>query len=675
MFIFAVHIQNFRSFSDVWCFPNPSLNCIIGPNNSGKSTLIAALSIVLDPKAPYYKEDFITQFDYYNCDTTNPITIDVWLRKQENENEEIITRAFDKFSRWKITKLENGHPEKLEAIITDPLNDIQPTATESTDELLRIQFKATWDEKTRGAEHQLLIVNEIGDPIEPFSQPLRKLIGFNAITSKREPLRDISLSKRGVFAQFLNDDEINPHFRKLIDELEENKSGLLDAPGVKQVIERLKIIVAAQVLGDSSGTNDDSVSITFLNSEVSKLRSESCFSIKVGNKQGTGAVPHNAIHVPLEYQGDGIQNLFLIISLAEMIKQRTGNYHCIFALEEPEQHLEPSQVKWVYSELCKCFGSTVDDAKQNQLFITSHSPALVGEIKGADSLIIMPVEKTQDISPRIVNANYLTGSTKKSFERNRDSYTKALLAKYILVVEGASELGLLPVAFRHLSKDVCDNPFHLGLEIVEGVGKEGAKNLGRELLPFNRPVHVLIDYDTPKGKNKKINFKQIFEIHREEFHTTYWSEYDLLPFVDGADLEIVLVKEVPADLLLEAIKEAYQDPCHDFNVDKWKSQCDKLNDPALREKLKRLFPPNEKELRFPDTLLNNTEKQAFLFTLLHEPHSCKSVKEMRIIAEYLASNNALPKSLELLRKRILNWIKKRSSILKQDYVVGTDSGN
>lgn len=672
MYIFALRIQNFRSFKDMWFFPNKSLNCIIGPNNSGKSTLISALAILLDPKAPSYRDDFITQFDYHNCETSRPIVIDVWLDKHVEENDEIKTRVFDKFSNWILIKDADGHPKIIEPVIAEPLEDAPDTKDAPVLELLRIQFSSTWDESTKSAEHQTSVMNELGEIIEPFTIALRKLIGFNLIPSNRDPLRDISLSKKGIFSHFLDDNSINPHFRKLIEELEKNKTGLLGAAGIKHVVERLKTVVAAQVVGNS-GNQDDAVSITFLNSEISKLRAESCFSIKIGSKPSCEGEPEKSIHIPLEYQGDGIQNLFLIITLSEIVKQRAGSDHCIVALEEPEQHLEPSQVKWIYSELCNCFKSN-GATGINQIFITSHSSALVGEIQGADSLILMPVEKIASDTNRIVNASYIKPETKKSFERNKEVYSNALLAKYILVVEGASELGFLPVAFRHVSEDASKNPFHLGLEIIDGQDKERALKRAEELLPFNRPVHVLIDHDLPTNKNSKTTKQLLTDSSPKDYYVSCWGESDLVTFSTGVDLEIILVKEVTPEILLEAIKDAYQDPCHDFDKHKWDTECDRISITSLKDKIKVLFP-QDSNLQFADTLLKDEEKRAYLFVLLHAPHSCKSVKEMRIIAEYLASKNAIPSSVKKIHNRILSWITNRALISKQDFVVKNTNGN
>jgi len=54
-----------------------------------------------------------------------------------------------------------------------------------------------------------------------------------------------------------------------------------------------------------------------------------------------------------------------------------------------------------------------------------------------------------------------------------------------------------------------------------------------------------------------------------------------------------------------------------------------------------------------NTLGDDTAKQAFLFTLLHGPHGCKAIKDMRMIAEYLADKKAIPEIFDDLRGKIL----------------------
>ena len=87
---------------------------------------------------------------------------------------------------------------------------------------------------------------------------------------------------------------------------------------------------------------------------------------------------------PLEYQGDGAQNLILITHLIDLIREPKDND--IVVLEEPEQNLEPSLARWVFGELCSLTQKKTQQV--GQLFVTTHAPALVGELKGAESLLI-----------------------------------------------------------------------------------------------------------------------------------------------------------------------------------------------------------------------------------------------------------------------------------------------
>jgi AAA15 family ATPase/GTPase len=72
--------------------------------------------------------------------------------------------------------------------------------------------------------------------------------------------------------------------------------------------------------------------------------------------------------IPLEQRGDGIQSQYLLSVLRHMCSS-DRKYH-IWAFEEPENSLEYSRVKQLASDL-------EDDCSESQIFITTHSPALV----------------------------------------------------------------------------------------------------------------------------------------------------------------------------------------------------------------------------------------------------------------------------------------------------------
>lgn len=73
-------------------------------------------------------------------------------------------------------------------------------------------------------------------------------------------------------------------------------------------------------------------------------------------------------NVPLEQRGDGIQSQYLLSVLRYMCS-KTKNYD-VWAFEEPENSLEYSRVK-------KMANDFEHDCNESQIFLTTHSPALV----------------------------------------------------------------------------------------------------------------------------------------------------------------------------------------------------------------------------------------------------------------------------------------------------------
>lgn len=71
-----LHIQSFRSIRDFSWWPNSGLNCLIGPGDSGKSTILDAVDLVLGARRSYAFNDA----DFYQMDTAVPITIKIVVR-------------------------------------------------------------------------------------------------------------------------------------------------------------------------------------------------------------------------------------------------------------------------------------------------------------------------------------------------------------------------------------------------------------------------------------------------------------------------------------------------------------------------------------------------------------------------------------------------------------------
>jgi len=639
VYIFAVRVQGFRSITDGWMFPNPHVNVLIGPNNSGKTTLMRACALVLDPMLNPVRDECISEFDFVNGNTNGEICIQVWLKPTLKEPEDLKALLFDKLSKWTVKHTDFGIPCELVPLRIDPTVDEVP----EHEELLAIVLRAKWNDDVQAASVEVNIVDEMGRTT-PFTHEYRRRLDFRYFPTRRNPIQQLSLTRRSLLSRALDDNELVVGLKALLHTLEEAKAKVTDLPRVKAILQQLDAMTSPQVVQGLSGRMSAGFTLTFLNSNINRLRTALALALSPDPSDA------DALPLPLEYQGDGVQNLILLMSVCQLL--RSQDTQSIVMIEEPEQNLEPALARWIFGELSETEGIT------NQLFISTLSPALAGEIRGADSLQIV-VRKHEEKQTRVVPVKSLPTWVRKQYERNRGRYAAALMARHVLVVEGDSEIGFLPEAFRALSKGKPEaNPFYLGLELVHGEGKDEAVKHAKCLSTLFKSTHVLLDYDVPNKKCKKKSDSPTDELMKMAINAGVkplcWYKGNLLPFAQGTDLEIVLVAQVPPADLFEAIKAAYDDPGHDLTAEAWTRACEIITDLDIRNEVLNIYS-GDRDLDEVDLQrFSSIEAQrAFLLALLHGPHSCKSVKDMRIIAEVLASRQALPHAVDVLRDKLV----------------------
>ncbi len=85
-----IDIQNFRSIKNLSWNPKPGLNCLIGPGDSGKSTILDAIDLVLGARRSYSFNDA----DFYELDTSSPLTITVTIGELDDELKNVERYGF-----------------------------------------------------------------------------------------------------------------------------------------------------------------------------------------------------------------------------------------------------------------------------------------------------------------------------------------------------------------------------------------------------------------------------------------------------------------------------------------------------------------------------------------------------------------------------------------------------
>jgi hypothetical protein len=121
-----IEINHFRGVRVMsWC-PQPGVNCLIGPGDSGKSTVLDALDLCLGAR----RNVAFVDSDFHRLDVGTPIIIDVTLGELDDELKSLETygmylRSFDAASGT----IEDEPEKDAETILTVRLrveSDLEP---------------------------------------------------------------------------------------------------------------------------------------------------------------------------------------------------------------------------------------------------------------------------------------------------------------------------------------------------------------------------------------------------------------------------------------------------------------------------------------------------------------------------------------------------------------------
>jgi hypothetical protein len=658
MHVFAIHIQNFRRFDSLTIHPSTQLNFIVGANNSGKTSLLRALDLALNPAHHPYRDDLVGRFDFWRCRNEKPIEIWVFFRFSTNDHPDLLQRFGKRVSRWRLMDPEHlvessaeylnttGLP--FEAATKDPFETVSPESG-GTIELLATKFSAIWEQESGTIDLEWEVIDEVGEN-SLFSQPDRRAIGFTFIPSQREPLQMLGFSRRSLLGALLDDSEISGPLRNLVTEIEKLKDPLDKtesiAAALKSVSETLKELHLTDGVGEPEAT------ITFLRTEINRLRSAlelALRTVQPKEEESTQDKPEESkgtthpFEVPLSYQGDGVQNSLL---LATMAAGRAETVQAIGAIEEPERSLEP----WRARALVKKIIGT----SNHQLFITTHSPAVLAEVS-PESLVVLTPKKRSDTEDSVYSVSAVVGRdipqpARKEFERCREAYCRCLFSRLVLIVEGPSEIGFLPSALASAAI-IRGGPdlSLLGLEIFENY--ESSRNMhlrGSNLGAFGKRTAVLIDHDEATDRN------QTTEVRIKEAKTTgdvlVWSRRSILDGATGCDLEIILAKETPVAALAQSLKNIYIEAKdeHPINQAAWGRAKKPLRAGDLLASQVPAEFPNPESYDFAS--LDEPVARLTLLCLMHGPHSTKTARDMRRLAELLGT--VLPSSILRLYDRL-----------------------
>jgi putative ATP-dependent endonuclease of the OLD family len=404
----SIDISNFRSIRKLTWLPSVGINCLVGPGDSGKSSILDAIDLCLGAR----RFATFTDTDFHGLDVSQPIQISITLGQLDEPLKNIDTYG-DYLLGFNVAtgKIEPEPGTGLEPALNLQLTvhaDLEPewTLVSPRAQAMGRTRNLAWADRVRIAPGRLGATG------------------------------DSHLSwRRGSVVSKLTDGTADAQ-AELMRAARELRQGF-DTTKLKELDGPLKLILAeAQGLGLPVGSVIramlDAGSITF--------------------NAGTISL-HDEIGIPLRSLGVGSSRL-LIVALQRKVSTSTTT----FVIDELEYGLEPHRIIRLLATL-----GAKDQAPPVQVFATSHSPVVTAELNAAQLFVVRC-----GTAGHIVLQASQGGDVQGAIRSN----PHALLAAKIIVCEGASEIGIVRGLDQRFSSDGHPALATHGATVVNGNGDD-----------------------------------------------------------------------------------------------------------------------------------------------------------------------------------------------------------
>lgn len=437
-----VHIQNFRCIQQLAWAPSPGINCLIGPGDSGKSSILDAIDNCLGARRTIQ----VTDADFYGLDVTQPIVITVTLGELDDALKSLETygnylRSFNAATGVLADEPEAGSETVLSIRLTigGDLDPIWTLASDRAEAAGQSRF-LTWGDRSRIAPTRI-------GTLADHNLAWRRGSVLNRISDERPEmsaaLADAARTARAAFGD------------------------LADA----QLGETLRVVEATATelgipIGDGLKAMLDAHSVSF--------------------SGGTIAL-HGSDGIPLRALGIGSTRLLLA-----GLQRKAADQATVILIDELEHGLEPHRILRLLGSI-----GTKEAAPPVQAFITTHSPVAVHELRGDQLLVVRKTDGRHDAT--VVGMDDAIQGTIRL-------YPEAFLAPTIVVCEGASEVGLLRGMDLHRAAQGLRSLTASGVAWVDAKGVNQIYGRANAFRSLGYRVAVLRDDDAQPEAADEENF-------------------------------------------------------------------------------------------------------------------------------------------------------------------------
>lgn len=434
-----IEIDNFRCIRHLRWTPRSGINGLVGPGDTGKSTVLEAIDYCLGAR----RSITFTDADFHLLDETQPIRIattvgDLPDTLLDLDVYGLFLRSFDAASATVDDEPSREHEPVLTFVLTVDAS-LEPTWFLHSNRAAALdqQRSLSWGQRVRLAPTRL-------GPGAGYHLAWRQGSLLSRLTSDL-PDASTSLAAAAREARRSFGDQTGTELQAILAEL----SSAAEHLGI-QVGDGFKAMLDAE-------------------------------SVSLG--RGTIAL-HTSAGVPLQCLGTGSLRL-----LVAALQQRLVNGSSILLVDELEHGLEPHRV----ARLLDALGAK-DDTPQSQVFLTTHSPAAIRELSGGALFVLRVANNGDHTCTPVGSSDQVQGTVRR--------FPEALLSRVIVVCEGASEVGFLRGLDQHDDDNGQQTLAAMGVVVIDGGGDANVVGRASALQSLGFHTAILRDNDqgAPAGE-------------------------------------------------------------------------------------------------------------------------------------------------------------------------------
>lgn len=477
MKIVKMQINNFRGIKKSHLFL-PGHTVLVGDNNTGKSTVLEAIDLVLGPER-LSRRPVIDEHDFYAGQ---------YLDNEENPIEIFIEAIIIDLSIEQQRHFRN-HLEWWDTVKSLLIEGPPPEATDRDGVVaaLRLGFKGNYDveeDDFAGATFFMSPEKEDGT-YDTFGTRDKRHCGFLYLRTLRTGTRALSLERGSLLDIILRLKELRPQmWENVLNQLRSVSVASNPDIGISDVLESVQTAVRSLVPIECADAP------TMRVSQLTREHLRQILTVFLG----TGSLCDDGAEyaAPFHHQGTGTINT-LVLSLLSMIAELKQNV--IFAMEEPEIAIPPHTQKRIINSII---------SKSAQAIFTSHSPYILEEF---DPSHIVVINRNNGILTGTPAQYPPTVKQKMYREEVKRRFCESLLARRVLIAEGKTEYDAFPVAAKRLHELLPDDYTSLeglGIAMINAETDSQVAPLGDYFSKLGKTVFAVFDKQTEESRTNII---------------------------------------------------------------------------------------------------------------------------------------------------------------------------